>query len=43
VIAPLEAELGKPVLTANQLTIWACLGRMKLPMSGPGKWLRNVF
>ncbi|MEU5844120.1 Asp/Glu/hydantoin racemase [Rhodococcus sp. NPDC047139] len=43
VIAPLERELGKPVLTANQLTIWACLGRMKLPMSGPGKWLRGVF
>ena len=43
VIAPLEQELGKPVLTANQLTIWACLGRMKLPMTGPGKWLRNVF
>ena len=42
-IAPLERELGKPVLTANQLTIWACLGRMKLPMSGPGKWLRGVF
>ncbi|WP_241386695.1 maleate cis-trans isomerase family protein [Rhodococcus sp. CH91] len=43
VIAPLERELGKPVLTANQLTIWACLGRMKLPMSGPGRWLRGVF
>ena len=43
IIAPIEQELGKPVLTANQLTIWACLGRMKLPMTGPGKWLRNVF
>lgn len=43
VIAPLEQELGKPVLTANQLTIWACLGRMKLPMTGPGRWLRSVF
>ncbi|MFD3810049.1 Asp/Glu/hydantoin racemase [Rhodococcus sp. NPDC058639] len=42
-IAPLERELGKPVLTANQLTIWACLGRMRLPMTGPGKWLRGVF
>jgi maleate isomerase len=42
-IAPLEQELGKPVLTANQLTIWACLGRMRLPMTGPGKWLRGVF
>ncbi|MFD6858009.1 Asp/Glu/hydantoin racemase [Rhodococcus sp. NPDC060086] len=42
-IAPLERELGKPVLTANQLTIWACLGRMQLPMTGPGQWLRGVF
>ncbi|MGN5238238.1 MULTISPECIES: maleate cis-trans isomerase family protein [unclassified Rhodococcus (in: high G+C Gram-positive bacteria)] len=42
-IAPLERELGKPILTANQLTIWACLGRMKLPMTGPGQWLRGVF
>ncbi|MEE2058819.1 MULTISPECIES: maleate cis-trans isomerase family protein [Rhodococcus] len=42
-IAPLERELGKPVLTANQLTIWACLGRMRLPMTGPGQWLRGVF
>ncbi|MFI1236385.1 aspartate racemase/maleate isomerase family protein [Nocardia salmonicida] len=43
VIEPLEQALGKPVLTANQLTMWACLGRMKLPMMGPGKWLVNVF
>jgi maleate isomerase len=42
-IEPLEQALGKPVLTANQLTMWACLGRMKLPMMGPGKWLQNVF
>jgi maleate isomerase len=43
VIDPLETALGKPVLTANQLTMWACLGRMKLPMMGPGRWLRDVF
>ena len=43
IIAPLERELGKPVLTANQLTVWACLGRMRLPMVGPGKWLQHVF
>lgn len=43
IIAPLERELGKPVLTANQLTVWACLGRMGLPMVGPGKWLQDVF
>ncbi len=42
-IDPLEQALGKPVLTANQLTMWACLGRMKLPMMGPGKWLKDVF
>jgi maleate isomerase len=42
-VEPLEQLLGKPVLTANQLTMWACLGRMKLPMMGPGKWLQNVF
>jgi maleate isomerase len=43
IIAPLEEMLGKPILTANQLTMWACLGRMNLPMMGPGKWLRDVF
>jgi maleate isomerase len=26
VIADLEAELGRPVLTANQVTMWAALG-----------------
>jgi len=43
IITPLEQRLGKPVLTANQLTVWACLGRMGLPMVGPGRWLRGVF
>ncbi len=43
IIAPLERELGKPILTANQLTVWACLGRMGLQMVGPGRWLRGVF
>lgn len=41
-IEPLENTLGKPVLTANQLTMWACLKRMGLPIVGPGKWLRDV-
>jgi len=41
-IEPLEAALGKPVLTANQLTMWACLRRMQLPIVGPGRWLRDV-
>ncbi|HEX7323368.1 MAG TPA: Asp/Glu/hydantoin racemase [Mycobacterium sp.] len=43
IIDPLERMLGKPILTANQLTMWACLGRMGLPMMGPGRWLRDVF
>lgn len=43
IIAPLERELGKPVLTANQLTVWSSLGRLGLPMVGPGNWLRGVF
>ncbi|GGC67760.1 Asp/Glu/hydantoin racemase [Hoyosella rhizosphaerae] len=42
-IDPLEERLGKPILTANQLSMWSCLGHMKLPMMGPGKWLRDVF
>ncbi|BCJ35143.1 arylmalonate decarboxylase [Actinocatenispora thailandica] len=41
-IEPLEAELGKPILTANQLTMWACLRRMGLPVVGPGRWLTDV-
>ncbi|SFO95544.1 maleate isomerase [Amycolatopsis arida] len=41
-IEPLETALGKPVLTANQLTMWACLDRMELPIVGPGAWLREV-
>ena len=43
IIAPMEERLNKPVLTANQLTVWAALGRMGLPMPGPGRWLRGVF
>jgi maleate isomerase len=38
-IKPLEEALGKPVFTANQLTMWACLRRMKLPIVGPGQWI----
>ncbi|MGA8116235.1 MAG: Asp/Glu/hydantoin racemase [Actinocatenispora sp.] len=41
-IEPLEQELGKPVLTANQLTMWACLRRMNLPVVGPGRWLTDI-
>jgi maleate isomerase len=38
-INPLEEALGKPVFTANQLTMWACLRRMELPIVGPGQWI----
>lgn len=41
-IEPLEKALGKPVLTANQLTMWACLQRMQLPVVGPGEWMREL-
>lgn len=42
VIGPLEEMLGKPVLTANQLTMWAALRRMRLPVVGPGGWLAEL-
>lgn len=38
-IAPLERELGKPVLTANQVTMWAALRTLGLRATGPGQWL----
>lgn len=38
-IAPLEAELGKPVLTANQVTMWASLTVLGRPAVGPGQRL----
>ncbi|MGH3632323.1 MAG: maleate cis-trans isomerase family protein [Sciscionella sp.] len=41
-IDPLEQQLGKPVFTANQLTMWACLRRMGLPVVGPGRWLAEA-
>lgn len=42
IIDPLENWLGKPLLTANQLTMWACLARMGLPVVGPGSWHREI-
>lgn len=42
VIAPLEAELGKPVITANQTTVWAALRRLGLRLAGPGQRLAGV-
>lgn len=38
-IAPLERELGKPVVTANQATIWAALGRIGRAPVGAGQEL----
>jgi maleate isomerase len=39
VIATLEAELGKPVLTANQVTMWAALTTAGCKAVGPGQQL----
>jgi maleate isomerase len=39
VIAPLEAELGKPVLTANQVTMWSALNVLGRKAVGPGQQL----
>lgn len=41
-IAPLEAELGKPVVTANQVTMWASLRVLGRPAVGPGQRLLEV-
>lgn len=38
-IAPLEAELGKPVLTANQVTMWSALNIIGRKAVGPGQRL----
>jgi maleate isomerase len=39
VISTLEAELGKPVLTANQVTIWSALTIIGRKGVGPGQRL----
>lgn len=41
-IAPLERELGKPVVTANQATMWATLGRIGRSPVGPGQTLLDL-
>ncbi|HET8601993.1 MAG TPA: hypothetical protein VFL99_16835 [Segeticoccus sp.] len=38
-IAPLEAELGKPIITANQVTMWAALREIGLAAVGRGQRL----
>lgn len=39
VIAPLEARLGKPVVSANQATMWAALRVIGRQATGPGQRL----
>jgi maleate isomerase len=39
IIAPLETELGVPVLTASQVTMWAALRAVGLAAVGPGQRL----
>jgi maleate isomerase len=41
-IAPLELELGKPVLTANQVTMWAALRVAGEAAVGPGQRLLSA-
>jgi maleate isomerase len=41
-IAPLEAELGKPVITANQATMWAVLRAVDRSIVAPGQRLCTV-
>ena len=43
IIGPLEQELGKPVLTANQVTMWAALRAMGLPAVAPQQRLVQAF
>jgi maleate isomerase len=42
IIAPLEQALGKPVLTANQVTMWAALRAMGLSSVGVGQSLSGA-
>jgi len=39
VIAPLEAELGKPIISANQATMWAAMRLAGLAAVGDGQRL----
>ncbi|MFC4853633.1 Asp/Glu racemase [Actinophytocola glycyrrhizae] len=42
IIGPLERWLGKPVLTANQVTMWSALHAIGSPMMASGQWLAQV-
>ncbi|WP_174844670.1 maleate cis-trans isomerase family protein [Cryobacterium ruanii] len=39
ILAPLELELGKPIISANQVTVWAALKALGLAAVGPGQHL----
>lgn len=41
-IAPLEAELGKPVISASQATLWSALRRIGRRPVGPGQRLAEA-
>ncbi len=41
-IAPLEEELGKPLITANQATMWSALRFAGMPAIGPGQRLLEI-
>jgi len=45
VIAQLERDLGKPVITSNQACFWACLRRLSIttPVTGYGKLLETCL
>jgi maleate isomerase len=43
IIGPLERELGKPIVTANQATIWAVLRSVGISAVGPGQQLLNSW
>jgi maleate isomerase len=42
IIGPLERWLGKPVLTANQVTMWSALHAIRSPMMAAGQQLAQV-
>jgi maleate isomerase len=42
IIGPLERLLGKPVLTANQVTMWSALSAIGSPMMATGQWLAEI-
>lgn len=44
-IAPLEADLGLPVVTSNQSNLWHCLhlARVRAPVEGFGRLLSSFL